>query len=235
MSTKINEEKQNKLYQGFLGLVRDIFGSQKFAEAKLKDGTVIYYEGEAPVEGMEVWVIPSDGSEKLPAPDGVHALEDGMQIEVVGGKIVKIAAPAAMEDTPTTPQNLPATEVEAIAKRVIESTVKETVYSAIKPLEENLKSATESFAAFKVESEKTIEALRAESKTLTEAVAAAKAEAAEVKAKFSAFSAETQKLFAQYGAKPQVPPAPKPAEFRSNDTSNPAKLPPEEWRKKFIG
>ena len=82
-----DDKKIETFFGGLKKLIVDHFGAQKFKETKLKDGTVIYYEGEMPVEGIEVWVIPSDGTENLPAPDGVHELEDGTKIEVYQGKL----------------------------------------------------------------------------------------------------------------------------------------------------
>src|SRR3990167_4959790 len=103
MATEKKDEKVEGFMSGFKKLLVETFGAkQNFKEAKLKDGTVIYYEGDMPMEGLEVWVIPTDGSEKLPAPDGVHALEDGTQLEVVAGKITKVVGVEPMNnDKPT--------------------------------------------------------------------------------------------------------------------------------------
>lgn len=56
-------------------------------EMTLADGTKIHVKGE------EVFVVDAEGN-KVPAPDGVHTLEDGSTVETMGGMIVAPAAPA---------------------------------------------------------------------------------------------------------------------------------------------
>ena len=70
---------------------------EKFLDAKLKDGTVIKVEGEELVEGAKVVVVTEEG--EVPAPDGVHELEDGSKVETKEGIVAKIEAPA-MEEEP---------------------------------------------------------------------------------------------------------------------------------------
>lgn len=68
-----------------------LFGEEKtFAEATLKDGTVIKWEGEL-AEGVAVMAITADG--EVPAPDGNHQLEDGTIVTTVGGLVTEIEAP----------------------------------------------------------------------------------------------------------------------------------------------
>lgn len=59
-----------------------------FVDAKLVDGTVIKVEGDSLVEGAKVVVIQDDA--EIPAPDGVHELEDGTKVETKDGIIAKI-------------------------------------------------------------------------------------------------------------------------------------------------
>lgn len=59
-----------------------------FVDAKLVDGTKIKVEGEELGEGAKVVVIAEDA--ELPAPDGVHELEDGTKVETKDGVIVRI-------------------------------------------------------------------------------------------------------------------------------------------------
>ena len=66
-------------------------------EAKLKDGTVIHYEGEL-MEGTAIMVITPD-SGHIAAPDATHELEDGTKVTTVGGLVTKIELPA----TPAAP------------------------------------------------------------------------------------------------------------------------------------
>jgi hypothetical protein len=60
----------------------------KFLDAKLSDGTEIKVEGEGLMEGAKILVITEEG--ELPAPDGVHELEDGTKVETKEGVIAKI-------------------------------------------------------------------------------------------------------------------------------------------------
>ncbi len=232
MSIEKKNEKVDGFMAGFKKLLTETFGAkQNFAEAKLKDGTVIYYEGDMPVEGLEVWVMPSDGSEKLPAPDGVHVMEDGTQLEVVAGKITKVVAAAPMStETPTA--SVP--ETEAAAKRIVESTIKETVFTKdeVTKLVTDLKAEfTAQFEAHKKESTTSIETLTSANEALTKEVATAKAEAEKVKTQFSAFATETAKLIEEFGGKPAVKPVAKTAEF-NNDKPKPMTM--AEWKEKYV-
>lgn len=97
--TKLNEEFERvalesgvfKLVENFEIEVED--GEIKsvkeiFVDAKLADGTVVKVEGDGVVEGAKVLVITEDA--EIPAPDGVHELEDGSKIETKDGVIVKV-------------------------------------------------------------------------------------------------------------------------------------------------
>jgi len=64
-----------------------------FLDATLMDGTVIKVEGDSLVEGAKVLVITADA--EIPAPDGVHELEDGTKVETKDGIIAKIMEVAA--------------------------------------------------------------------------------------------------------------------------------------------
>lgn len=66
-----------------------------FVDAKLIDGTVVKVEGDSVVEGAKVVVVTEQG--ELPAPDGVHELEDGSKIETKDGAIV-VVSPAEVEE-----------------------------------------------------------------------------------------------------------------------------------------
>lgn len=105
---------------------------QKFMDAKLKDGTIVSWEGDAPAMGLPIMVVDEAGN-KLPAPDGEHELEDGTVIVVSGGMIVEVkpsaeAAPAAEEGMgDDKPQGAGITASQA--KTIIESVIKETVFT----------------------------------------------------------------------------------------------------------
>lgn len=66
-----------------------------FLDAKLVDGTQIKVEGEELMEGAKVMVVTAEG--EIPAPDGVHELEDGSKVETKDAVIVKIDAPMPVE------------------------------------------------------------------------------------------------------------------------------------------
>lgn len=74
-----------------------------FVEAKLSDGTVVKVEGDGLAEGAKVVVVTEQG--EIPAPDGIHELEDGTKIEVKDGIISRIEEVVAEE--------APEVEVEA--------------------------------------------------------------------------------------------------------------------------
>lgn len=59
-----------------------------FVDAKLSDGTIVKVEGDVITEGAKILVITEEG--EIPAPDGVHELEDGSKIETKDGIIVKL-------------------------------------------------------------------------------------------------------------------------------------------------
>lgn len=222
--------KVEKFMESFKKLIQEFASPQKFKEAKLKDGTTVTYDGDMPMERMEIWVIPAEGGDNLPAPDGVHELEDGTQVEVVAGKITKVVAPAAMS-TPPVATAVP--ETEAVAKRLIESHVKETVYSK-QEVEDKLKAIADGFETYKSETEKTLSAFKSENETLTKALGEAKAETATVKANFSKFSTETLAMLKEFGGEPQVPESKKkPAEFQSEKPELKAALADQEFKKRY--
>lgn len=72
---------------------------KKFGEAVAKDGTVLKWEGDAPLSaGLALLVIdPANPEGFLPAPDGEIELQDGTIVVIEGGlvKEVKGVAPVA--------------------------------------------------------------------------------------------------------------------------------------------
>jgi hypothetical protein len=104
---------------------------EKFLDAKLKDGTVIKVEGEELVEGAKVVVVTEEG--EVPAPDGVHELEDGSKVETKEGIVAKIEAPEMEEE--------PKIEVEVEAEEeVVEDKVDvtEELYALLKDMMEKI-------------------------------------------------------------------------------------------------
>jgi hypothetical protein len=105
----------------------------EFAKATLKDGTTILFEGEL-AEGIDILVSTPDGD--VPAPDGVHTLEDGTEVETAGGKVVKITAPKAEEvEQPEAEQ--PVQQNDELIARI------DTLESIVKELADKVNGQTE--------------------------------------------------------------------------------------------
>jgi len=112
----------------------------KFTDAKLTDGTIIRYDTEVLEVGVIVSIVGTDAS-VLPAPMGSYELEDGTTFDVVDVSgiidnvviapeetpvVPEVEAPAAMEDA------LPVAPVaKQVAKKIIESTIKESQFKAM--------------------------------------------------------------------------------------------------------
>ena len=83
----------------------------KFETAVLTDGTVVEWEDELGV-GTLLFVV--DGENKVPAPEGVHVLEDGRSIRVdENGAIAEIIEVDMNNDTPQ-PEQMSADKVTEI-------------------------------------------------------------------------------------------------------------------------
>ena len=84
-SYKLKENFEIEVSNGEITAVKEIF-----VEAKLKDGTVVKVEGDSLAEGAAVKVVTQDMPDGVPAPDGVHILDDGTEIETKDGMIVSV-------------------------------------------------------------------------------------------------------------------------------------------------
>jgi hypothetical protein len=82
-SYKLKENFDIEVIDGEIKTVKEIF-----IDAKLVDGTVVKVGGDSLVEGAKVVVVTADA--EIPAPDGVHELEDGTKLETKDGVIVKV-------------------------------------------------------------------------------------------------------------------------------------------------
>ena len=82
-SYRLVENFEIEVKDGSIETVKEIF-----LDAKLADGTVIKVEGDSLVEGAKIIVVTPDA--EIPAPDGVHELEDGTKVETKDGIIAKI-------------------------------------------------------------------------------------------------------------------------------------------------
>jgi preprotein translocase subunit YajC len=102
-SYRLVENFEIEVKNGSIETVKEIF-----LDAKLADGTVIKVEGDSLVEGAKVIVVTPDA--EIPAPDGVHELEDGTKVETKDGIIAKIEEVVSEGEKPEV-------EVEVEAKR----------------------------------------------------------------------------------------------------------------------
>ena len=146
------------------------FGFLKSEFAKLVDGTEIKVEGDELKEGAAVMVVTEEGD--VPAPDGIHELEDGTKVETAEGLIKSIEikeeeAPAEMEEdiVEESPEGVEEVEMEdevvevevpaevpaEVAAPAVEAIVEAIVpiLEHVKDLEEELKKVKASFETFK--------------------------------------------------------------------------------------
>jgi hypothetical protein len=82
---KLKENFEVEVSEGKITAVKELF-----IEAKLKDGTIVKVEGEGLAEGAAVKVVTEDMPDGIAAPDGVHSLEDGTEVETKDGLIVSV-------------------------------------------------------------------------------------------------------------------------------------------------
>lgn len=164
--TKINEEFERValesgshiLSERFEVTVKDgkiVKVKEFFLDATLKDGTQIKVEGDSVVEGAKVMVVSAEG--EIPAPDGVHELEDGSKVETKDAVIVKVE-PAMAEEEPSVEVEIEAkqkmedvpveSEVPAEVADIAEPVVN-AIVEAIVPVLEEVKSLTEEMKKMK--------------------------------------------------------------------------------------
>jgi len=136
---------------------------QIFVSAKLVDGTEVKVEGESLAEGAKVLVITAEG--EIPAPDGVHELEDGTKIETKDGIIAKIEdvleagyKEKGMEDVEV-PVEVPA-EIAPVADEVVGAIVEalmplmeevKVLVDEMKKMKDGMKDIKSDFESFKKE------------------------------------------------------------------------------------
>lgn len=102
---KLVENFEIEVVDGEIKTVKEIF-----VDAKLVDGTQIKVEGESLMEGAKVVVVMADG--EVPAPDGVHELEDGTKVETKEGVITRIEEKVEEAEKPEIEIELADVEVE---------------------------------------------------------------------------------------------------------------------------
>lgn len=172
-------------FAAFAGSKEQKFGSSELAD---KSGT-LQWEGDAPNVGMTIMVVPADGSEPIPAPDGEYVLpETGDTLKVEAGVIAAVVPaqatetnPAANEGMSANPAGTPAPTAKEIVERVekVSKFSDEEIETRFKALEENLKTVTEYNATLKAESD-------------------------ELKQKFAAFGKQVADTLEAYGEQPQT-------------------------------
>jgi hypothetical protein len=104
-SYRLVENFSIEVVNGEIKAVREIF-----VDAKLIDGTEIKVEGDAVVEGAKIVVKTADS--EIPAPDGVHELEDGTKVETKDGVIVVVTEAMADVIPPAEAPEMEEPEVE---------------------------------------------------------------------------------------------------------------------------
>jgi hypothetical protein len=90
-SYRLKENFEIEVKDDVIEAVKEIF-----IDAVLEDGTKIKVEGDSLAQGAKVIVVTEDS--EVPAPNGVHILEDGTKVETVDGLISKIEEVVKEED-----------------------------------------------------------------------------------------------------------------------------------------
>lgn len=245
----MSNPKTETFLKKFTSLVVEHFATDKinFIDVKLKDGTMITYDGDMPMVGIAVFVLPSDGTDKIAPADGVLEFEDGTKIEVKDGVIIAVmpmedavveeVVEVGMHPKKDEMQNkIPATEQSA--RRLIESNIKETIFTKDEVLA--------MFSSYKSKITKDINAITESNTALLSANESLTNEIAKVSASnemlvnevknISAFSKELPKLLAEFGATPQVTATneEKKVNAESFQSTPQSKLTDAEWKKKYM-
>ena len=148
-SYKLKENFEIEVSNGEITAVKEIF-----VEAKLKDGTVVKVEGDSLVEGAAVKVVTEEMPDGIAAPDGVHMLEDGTEIETNGGMIVSVKSPEGMMDGESDP--MPEDSVDAGDPIQVElmKMLRDFIYQCgekMSQMEQKMEAMNNEFSAFKKE------------------------------------------------------------------------------------
>ena len=130
----IQEIKSLMVQFGFLKNEEAEIVKEIFIDAKLIDGTAIKVSGDSLIEGAKVVVITEEG--EIPAPDGVHELEDGTKVETKEGLIAKIEE--AVAEAPE--MEAPEVEIEVSKEEKMESEVVSLLKDLVVKLGEKIAS-----------------------------------------------------------------------------------------------
>jgi len=148
-SYKLKENFEIEVSNGEITAVKEIF-----VEAKLKDGTVVKVEGDSLAEGAAVKVITEEMPDGIAAPDGVHMLEDGSEVETKDGIIVSVKSPEGMMDGESDP--MPEDSVDAGDPIQVElmKMLRDFIYQCgekMSQMETKMEAMNNEFSAFKSE------------------------------------------------------------------------------------
>jgi hypothetical protein len=111
-----------------------------FGELTLVDGTVVKFEGDAPVEGGALMVVGADG--EVPAPDGTHETSTGLLITTQGGIIQSIEE--KQMETPVAAEEFASLEIFEAYR----TSVEERIANLEKTLVSMLGKVEETFSVF---------------------------------------------------------------------------------------
>lgn len=139
------ENFEIEVKDGSIETVKEIF-----LDAKLADGTVIKVEGDSLAEGAKVVVVTADA--EIPAPDGVHELEDGTKVETKDGIIAKIEEVVGDVEDGEVPE-APEAEMPAVDVQLMDM-LKEFIHKVsgkMSEMEQKMSEVEAEFAAFKKE------------------------------------------------------------------------------------
>jgi len=144
----IQEIKNLMVKFGFMAAeeVKEEVTEVKFAEAKLVDGTVVKVEGDL-AEGAAVKVVTEDA--EIPAPDGVHELEDGTKVETKDGVIVKVEKPEV--EKPEVEVEVESVKMKDDEMYSLLKELMEKISDKMKKMEEKMSTIQSDFDAFKKE------------------------------------------------------------------------------------
>jgi hypothetical protein len=153
-SYRLVENFNIEVVDGKITAVKEIF-----IDAKLVDGTQIKVEGDMLGEGAKVIVVTPDA--EIPAPDGVHELEDGTKVETKDGVIVSVTEALGevkdMEDEVAV--DVPK-EIAPVAEEVVQAVVEallplmeevKVLVEEMKKMKDGMKVMNAEFSAFKSE------------------------------------------------------------------------------------
>lgn len=145
-SYRLVENFEIQVKDGKIETVKEIF-----LDAKLVDGTQIKVEGDSLVEGKKVVVVTEEA--EIPAPDGVHELEDGTKIETKDGMIAKVEEKVAEVEAPEGPEvsvELPSLGMEKEVMQMLKDFVSK-MGEKISKMEQDYSKLQNEFNSFKKE------------------------------------------------------------------------------------